>query len=440
MTSSASVLSTDDKAYEFEILLGEKYARQNKEIAATIEEKLGKLSLADYTVSASDMDMSSILGSGLEVDISGKDTDTLLKISEDVMDMVGDIKGFTEISNGQEDGDTEYVVTVDKDKAMKCGLTVAQVYQELAAALTTEKDSTKITVDSQQYNVTIVDDRDELDTSNLEDYEFETTTTNDKGNEVTKTYKLSKFATITKGTSVASLTSKNLVSYVSVTADVEDGYNTTLLSRDLQKKLDEYELPDGYSIDMGGESESTTEMIKNMVLMMVLAVVFIYLIMVAQFQSLLSPFIVIFTIPLAFTGGLLALLISGQELSMMSLMGFLVLSGVVVNNGIVFVDYVNQLRLDGVEKRAALIETGMTRMRPILMTAMTTILAMSTMVFSRDTGADMSRGMAIVTIGGLAYATLMTLFVVPALYDIFYRKKEMKRVDLGDEETLDSKE
>lgn len=121
---------------------------------------------------------------------------------------------------------------------------------------------------------------------------------------------------------------------------------------------------------------------------------------------------------------------------MMALMGFLVLSGVVVNNGIVFVDYVNQLRLDGVEKREALIETGVTRMRPILMTALTTILAMSTMVFSHDTGSDMSRGMAIVTIGGLAYATLMTLFVVPALYDIFYRKKEMKRVDLGDEATL----
>ena len=171
-------------------------------------------------------------------------------------------------------------------------------------------------------------------------------------------------------------------------------------------------------------------------LMMILAVIFIYLIMVAQFQSLLSPFIVIFTIPLAFTGGLIALLISGQELSMMALMGFLVLSGVVVNNGIVFVDYVNQLRLDGVEKREALIETGVTRMRPILMTALTTILAMSTMVFSHDTGSDMSRGMAIVTIGGLAYATLMTLFVVPALYDIFYRKKEMKRVDLGDEATV----
>ena len=120
---------------------------------------------------------------------------------------------------------------------------------------------------------------------------------------------------------------------------------------------------------------------------------------------------------------------------MMALMGFLVLSGVVVNNGIVFVDYVNQLRLAGTPKREALVETGMTRMRPILMTALTTILAMSTMAFSQDMASDMGRGMAIVTIGGLAYATLMTLFIVPVLYDIFYRS-DMKAVDLGDEATL----
>ena len=436
MTSGASVMSTDDKSYTFEILLKEKYAKKNKEIADTIEKKLKKLSLKDYTVSASNMDMSSMLGSGLNIEISGKDNDKLLEISEDIMKLVEKQKGFKDVTNEQEDGDTEYVVTVDKDKAMKCGLTVAQVYQELASALTTEKDSTKITVEDQQYNVKIVDERDELDTTNLSDYEFETTSMNDQGKEVTKTYKLSRFAKITKGKSVESLKRRNLVNYVSVTAEVEEGYNGTLLSRKLQKEIDKYDLPAGYTINMGGETETTNEMVKNMLLMITLAVVFIYLIMVAQFQSLLSPFIVIFTIPLAFTGGILALLISGQELSMMSLMGFLVLSGVVVNNGIVFVDYVNQLRLDGVDKREALIETGITRMRPILMTALTTILAMSTMVFSHDTGSDMSRGMAIVTIGGLAYATLMTLFVVPALYDIFYRKKEMKRVDLGDEATL----
>lgn len=436
-TSGTTVLmASNTKSYSFEVLLDKKYARKNKEIADKINTKMEKLNLEDYSVSASNMDMSSMLGSGLNVEISGKDNDKLLAISEDIMKIVGEIKGFTEITNEQEEGDIEYVVTVDKDEAMKCGLTVAQVYQELAAALTTEKDSTKITVNEQQYNVKIVDERDELDTKNLADYEFETTKMNDKGKKVTKTYKLSRFAKITKGKSVESLTKKNLVHYVAVKADVKDGYNTTLLSRKLQKKLDKYELPAGYNIDMGGETESTNEMVKNMLLMITLAIVFIYLIMVAQFQSMLSPFIVIFTIPLAFTGGLLALMISGQELSMMALMGFLVLSGVVVNNGIVFVDYVNQLRMDGMDKRQALIETGVTRMRPILMTALTTILAMSTMVFSHDTGSDMSRGMAIVTIGGLAYATLMTLFVVPALYDIFYRRKEMKRVDLGDETTL----
>ena len=174
---------------------------------------------------------------------------------------------------------------------------------------------------------------------------------------------------------------------------------------------------------------------KNMLLMISLTILFIYLIMVAQFQGLLSPFIVLLTIPLAFTGGLLGLLIAGEELSVMSMMGFLVLAGVVVNNGIVFVDYVNQLRLDGVAKKDALVETGVTRMRPILMTALTTVLAMSTMVFSTDTSAQMSRGMAIVTIGGLLYATLMTLFIVPVFYDIFYRRK-MKKIDLGDESNL----
>ena len=119
-------------------------------------------------------------------------------------------------------------------------------------------------------------------------------------------------------------------------------------------------------------------------------------------------------------------------------MGFLMLAGVVVNNGIVFVDYANQLRLAGMEKQEALVETGRTRMRPILMTMLTTVLAMCTMVFSTDAAAEMSRGMAIVVIGGLLYATLMTLFVVPVLYDILFRR-EVKKVEIGDEELLDEK-
>ncbi|MCD7824354.1 MAG: efflux RND transporter permease subunit [Clostridiaceae bacterium] len=434
-SSGVSLGSTSDKEYTFMLLLDEDYANQNKEIAAKIETIFEENGCEEYSVSESNMDMSSLMSSGLEVDIYGKDTDKLIEISEDVMDMVAQIKGFDDISNGQEEGDRQISVKVDKDKAMRLGLTVAQVYSELSDKLTTEKDSTTLSVGDDDYDVVIVDERDELDTDNLLDYEFETTTTDEEGNTETKTHKLKEFAEVEDGTSVASISRENLVNYIQVTAETQDGYNTTLLSRDLQTMIDDYELPAGYEITVGGETETNMEMVSSMITMIMLAIVLIYLIMVAQFQGLLSPFIVLLTIPLAFTGGFLALLITGEQLSVMALMGFLVLAGVVVNNGIVFVDYTNKLRLNGSEKRDALVEAGQTRMRPIFMTALTTILAMSTLAFSTDSTAAMSRGMAIVTIGGLSYATLMTLFIVPVFYDIFYRRK-IKEVDLGDEETL----
>ena len=154
--------------------------------------------------------------------------------------------------------------------------------------------------------------------------------------------------------------------------------------------------------------------------------------MVAQFQSLLSPFIVLFTVPLAFTGGLIGLLVMQEPLSVMGMMGFIVLLGTVVNNGIVFVDYANQLRMGGLERRDALIATGKTRMRPILMTALTTILAMASLLFGDDLASQMSRGMAIVVAGGLAYATLMTLFIIPVMYDILFKRKPLQ-VDIGSE-------
>lgn len=424
-----------DKQFSFMLLLKEEYANDNKKIASELEKIFQKYECQEFEVSDSNMDMSSMMGSGLEVNIFGKDTEKLVKISEDVMKMVREMKGFKEPENGQEDGDKVVAIKVNKDKAMRLGLTVAQVYQELSGKLTTEKKSTTLTMDDEEYEVKIVDDREELNTSNLMNYKFETTKTNDKGEQKKEKHKLSEFAKMEEKNGVASLTRDNLVNYIRVSAETKDGYNTTLLTRDLQKKLDQYKTPDGYTIEIGGESETNMEMVNSMLQMIALAIILVYLIMVAQFQGLLSPFIVLLTIPLAFTGGLLALLITGEQLSVMAMMGFLVLSGVVVNNGIVFVDYVNKVRLSGVEKRDALVETGKTRMRPILMTALTTILAMSVMAVSTDSTAAMGRGMAIVTIGGLAYATLMTLFIVPVFYDIFYRRK-LKKIDLGDEDSL----
>ena len=417
------------------VLLDKKAAKDNSVIADQLEAICQGLNLEDYSVSKSNMDLSSYMASGLSVKVYGEDSDEILKVSEEVMDLVAQVEGFEKVSNGQEDGDKTIELTVDKDKAMAQGLTVAQVLQELAANLTTEKTATSLSMDGEQYNVVIVNENDAVDVSNLMDYEFEVTKQLSDGTTETETHKLSEFAAMTEGTSLASIQRENQRTYITVTAETKEGYNTTLLSRKLQNILDEYEAPEGCTIEIAGESTEIMEAMDDIFLMLVLAIAFIYLIMVAQFQSLMSPFIVIFTIPLAFTGGLLGLFVARQEISLVSMMGFLMLAGVIVNNGIVFVDYANQMRLDGMEKREALVVTGKTRMRPILMTTLTTALAMSTMVISTDAAAEMGRGMAIVEIGGLLYGTLMTLFIVPVLYDLLFRK-EIKRIDVGTEEEL----
>ena len=170
-------------------------------------------------------------------------------------------------------------------------------------------------------------------------------------------------------------------------------------------------------------------------LMLILGVIMIYLIMVAQFQSLKSPFIILFTIPLAFTGGFLGLLITGFDVSVISLIGFVMLCGIIVNNGIVLVDYINILRKEGRERREAIVEAGKTRMRPIFITALTTVLGLSAMALGIGTGAELMQPLAIVCIGGLLYATLMTLYIIPAIYDAI-NKKELRKVEASELEEI----
>lgn len=419
------------QTFSYYVILDEEASKNNQVAADAILEKTAGLD-AEISVSTSNMDMSALGGSGMQLTIQGRDLDTLLDISEEMMDLLGQVEGFGEITNGQEEGDTQIRIRVHKDEAMRYGLTVAQIFSELSDALTTEATATTLTVGGEEYDVVVVDETHTVDRDNLMAYEFETTTTNEDGEQETETHTLGEMASLEEDTGVASIHRDNQTRTMTVSAETLDGYNTSLLAREVEKLLEGYQPPAGYTVEISGESTTIAEAMGDLVLMILLAVVFIYLIMVAQFQSLLSPFIVMFTMPLAFTGGLLGLLAAGQTLSVISMLGFLVLAGVVVNNGIVFVDYANQLRLEGMEKREALVATGRSRIRPILMTALTTILAMCTMVFSQEASAAMARPMAIVTIGGLAYATLLTLLIVPVLYDILFRR-ELKKVDLGEE-------
>ena len=386
-------------------------------------------------------DLTSQLATGLSVKVYGKDPETLTTVSEKVMEIVNDTEGFANADNGLGSGDATIILKVDRDKVRAYGLTVAQVYQQIAAKLTTTATAqTPVTVNGTTMDVQITDNLDPVTKENMMELTFETTEMSADGTVTNGTCTLNDIASWTTGTAPDAITSENQTEFVTVTADTLDGYNTMVQSRVLQKKLDEYaasgEMPEGCSTTLGGETEGTDYMVNEMVQWMALALPFVYLVMVAQFQSLLSPFIVLFTVPLAFTGGLLGLLITGQQLTMISLMGFIVLMGTVVNNGIVFVDYANQLRIGGMERRAALVATGKTRMRPILMTTLTTVLAMLQLVFSGDMASQLMSGMAIVIICGLSYATLMTLYIVPVLYDILFKKPPLN-VDVGSDDDLD---
>lgn len=419
-----SMMSMGGSSLSIYVLLGDDRSDSSQEIAKKIEEACADL---DCTVSAngSTMDMSMMTGgSGIQLAVTGDDMDALRAAATDLAKTLSAVEGVASVSDGQEDSSTEVRITVDKAKAAEYNLTVAQVYQQVAAAVLSQTTATDITVNGSDLPVVVVPDSAGITTrETLEELRL-TGTKNQEECEV----RLSEIAAVTEAASASAIHRENQARTVTVTAQIADGYNIGLVSREVEKLLADYEMPEGCSYAIEGENEMIQSTMSDLILMIALAIAFIYLIMVAQFQSLLSPFIVLFTIPLAFTGGLLALWITGKELSVIAMLGFLMLAGVVVNNGIVFVDYANGLRLEGMERAEALVQTGRDRIRPILMTAMTTIFGLATMALGLGAGGDMLQPLAIVTIGGLTYATLLTLFIVPAIYDIFLKKDPKKVV------------
>ena len=404
-----------------------------KKILSDMEEAVADMGI-DFEISTASSEMDSMMGgSGLSINVSGSDLDELTRISEDLMDIIDSVEGYSNISNGSEDADKVLHLVIDKNKAMSMGLSVAQIYSELADKIDNTADSVTVTMDNIDMKIKVVDNIDPLTRENIMDYTFTVDAYDEDDDQITEDHKLSEFATIEVNDGISTINRLNQTRYITITASVDEGYNITLLTRELEPMLEAYDMPDGYRLDLGGEYDSVMSMLSQMLLVAGLGLLLIYLVMVAQFQSLLSPFIVLFTIPLAFTGGFLALWLTGSNLSIIGIMGFIVLMGTVVNNGIVFVDYTNQLRIGGMDRHEALIATGKTRMRPILMTALTTILAECKLIFGDDMGAQLGGGMALVIAGGLMYATLMTLFIIPVMYDILF-KRQPTNVDIGSED------
>ena len=421
-----SAVEDDDTQTMMYIVLDESKADQGSVIKKKMD-RLAEKYNCEITTSA-DQDMTSMMGgSDIGITLYGDDLDQLRDTALDVEEVLMSMKSLEEVSDVQENSTRELHVAVNKNDAMKEGLTVAQVYQQIADKLAKDKAATTITKDGKSIDVSI--GHAEKDALSRKDLEKMTLRAEKKGGSV-ENVKLGRIADIVNDHSLKQIDHTDQKRSYSVSASVKDGYNVTKVTSEIQRQINKQNLiPDGIEADYGGQNEEIMEAMAQMLLMLVVGFLLVYLIMVAQFQSLRSPFIIIFTIPLAFTGGMLALLITDQVLSIVAMMGFVMLMGIVVNNGIVLVDCINRFRLEGMEKREAIMQAGSVRMRPVIMTAVTTILGLVPLAIGFGTGAEMVQPIAITCIGGVLYATVTTLFVIPIMYSRLSRKHMQKIED-----------
>ena len=475
---------------------GNEVGRQINELCADMECTVTATNVMDGM-------MSMMTGSGVSIQVFGDDMEHLQKAAKSIAAAMEKVEGIASASDGLEEAAPALHVSVDRTKAMQHGMTVAQVYLEIASALSTASTAQDITLDNQNFSLTIEADESSvltretlltlkidpdtsvaamsgmgggtssmgsmgsmssmggmsgsLDMGSMDMDAFEEMLgdeSDDKAADDEKkdekkeekkeepaveednSFLLGDVATVEETVSLNTISHDQQRRLLSVTGTIAEGYNVTLVSSDVEKAVKALTLPEDVTVEFAGENETIMEAMGQLGLMLVLGIVLVYFIMVAQFQSLREPFIVMFTIPLAFTGGFAALLIAGMEVSIISLIGFVMLVGIIVNNGIVLVDYINQQRMAGMERREAIIDAGCTRLRPILMTSLTTILGMIVTATAQNAGTSLMRPVALVCIGGLLYATLMTLLVVPCMYEII-SKKTIRIVDEAELELLE---
>ena len=432
----------------------------------------------DCTVTASgamDSYMTYLTGSGVALNVYGSDMEQMQSAAKTLAAKLATVPGTENVSDGLEQAATALHLSVDRNAAMEKGLTVAQVYMAVASALTDTDSSLSLTLDGLDVSVSIQSPEEsrmtreklmdlEIDPSAMSAMSSMMSAASGSGSmsgmsgmssgsgsmsgmsgmssgstsavQAAEPVRLGDITKLEETVSLNTIHRDQQRRYITVSADVADGYNVTKVTTAAQAAIAEVDLPQGITASFQGENEAIMDAIRQLLLMLLLGIVLVYLVMVAQFQSLRSPLIVMFTIPLAFTGGFLALLLAGIEVSVVSLVGFVMLVGVIVNNGIVLVDYINQLRLEGMGRREAIIEAGVTRLRPILMTSLTTILGLVVMAFGKDVGTALMQPVALVCIGGLLYATLMTLLVVPCMYDILSRR-DLRKVNEEELQLLD---
>ena len=425
-SSTSSLMGGGSESVTMYVLLEEGTDVTTSQVSEEILKRTEDME-CEVSSSAASMDMTAMFGSGLSIQIKGSDLDTLQELALETAKIVEETDGTVDVKDCLDEATPQWTITVDKEKAAEYGMTVAQVFQLVMEDMASSTSATTISTDIKDYEVSLqTEEQSDLKLDDIKSLTFIHTDKEGEENEIP----LTDICTMEETSTLSIIRRDAQNRYLTVSCGIDAEHNVTLVSNEVKEKIAQMDIPEGYEIEMAGEDETINEAMGQMLLMLLISVIFIYLIMVAQFQSLLLPFIIMFTIPLAFTGGFMGLIISGKEVSVIAMLGFIMLAGVIVNNGIVLIEYIAQARQEGMLKREAFLEAGVIRLRPILMTALTTILAMVPAALGFGEGAEMMQPMSITMVGGLVYGTVLTLIVIPCVYDLFTKEKNMVEEEL----------
>jgi HAE1 family hydrophobic/amphiphilic exporter-1 len=384
--------------------------RSAKEISDEIRSLTRDIPGAEISVSESSTMMMGMTTGAISITIKGDDMDTLKTIGDDFKRIIERVEGTREVTTSYEDGIPQVQIITDRAIASQYGLTTAQIGSSIANALSGSKVTT-YKINGDEIDVVLKADNVYGESiSYLEMLPIQTP--------MGSTVPLTEVADIKVEKGPISIQRENQVRVLTVSGSVV-GRDIQSASNEIEELLKDYEMPLGYSYVFGGEIEQIEETFRDLFLVMLLAIALVYMIIAAQFESLIQPLSIMFSVPLALSGGFIALFVTGLPLNVIGIIGLIILVGIVVNNAIVLVDYINKRRRRGEDRNLAIMKAGPIRIRPIMMTALTTILGLVPMSLGLGEGAELSQSMGVVVIGGLSLSTVLTLVIVPVMYTIF---------------------
>jgi HAE1 family hydrophobic/amphiphilic exporter-1 len=350
----------------------------------------------------------------IEIKIFGKEIPLLKKIADDIVANIQDVEGLRDVAHTFSEGKPEYQIRIDRGRASRLGLTVGQIGNAVQTA-SLGQVATRYREGDEETDVRVrFEERFRSDLEGIRNIPIMTP--------MGVMVRLDQVATITRAEGPIRITRENQARIVTVGANIVGRDLNSIMEDVIERTTDiQRNLPSGYFLEFGGQYQEMQSAFLIMIGVLALAILLVYMIMASQFESFKHPLVIMFTIPLSLIGVVLGLLVTNMTVSLVSLIGFVMLAGIAVNNGIVMVDYINQLIQRGVEKKEAILQACSVRLRPVLITALTTIMGMVPMAISTSAGSEMRAPMAVTVIGGLVATTILTLFVVPIIYSLFDR-------------------